>query len=54
MQTYTKINTLYKRFQNIGKVELPKKEWIRFQNVIKPGDYANSVLNTIKFFREKS
>ena len=41
MQTYTKINTLYKRFQNLSKVQLPKKDWIRFQNVIKPGDYSN-------------
>lgn len=47
MQTYTKINTLYKRFQNLGKVELPKKDWIRFQNVIKPGDYANPVFELL-------
>ena len=47
MQTYTKINTLYKRFQNLGKVELPKKDWIRFQNVIKIGDYSNPVFELI-------
>lgn len=41
MQIYTKINTLYKRFQNLGKVELPKKDWIRFQNVIQPRAYSN-------------
>lgn len=47
MQTYTKINTLYKRFQNLGKVELPKKDWIRFQNVIKIGDYSNPVFELL-------
>ena len=48
MQTYTKINTLYKRFQNLGKVELPKKDWIRFQNVISPGDYSNPAYELLK------
>ena len=48
MQTYTKINTLYKRFQGLGKVELPKKDWIRFQNVIKPGDYSNPACELLK------
>ena len=47
MQIYTKINTLYKRFQNLGKVELPKKDWIRFQNVIKIGDYSNPVFELL-------
>lgn len=48
MQTYTKINTLYKRFQNLGKVELPKKDWIRFSNVIKMGDYSNPTFELLK------
>lgn len=48
MQTYTKINTLYKRFQNLSKVQLPKKDWIRFQNVIKPGDYSNPAFELLK------
>lgn len=48
MQTYTKINTLYKRFQSLGKVELPKKDWIRFSNVIKPGDYSNPTFELLK------
>lgn len=47
MQTYTKINTLYKRFQSLSKVELPKKDWIRFQNVIKIGDYSNPVFELL-------
>lgn len=48
MQTYTKINTLYKRFQSLGKVELPKKDWIRFSNVIKIGDYSNPAFELLK------
>lgn len=47
MQTYTKINTLYKRFQSLSKVDLPKKDWIRFQNVIKVGDYSNPVFELL-------
>jgi hypothetical protein len=39
-QTYTKINTLYKRFQNLKKVDLPKKEWIKFQNKIMMGSFT--------------
>ena len=33
-QTYTKINTLYRRYKNLGKVELPSKAWVAFQNKI--------------------
>lgn len=47
MQTYTKINTLYKRFQSLSKVEIPKKDWIRFQNVINIGDYSNPVFELL-------
>ncbi len=47
MQTYTKINTLYKRFQSLSKAELPKKDWIRFQNVIKIEDYSNPVFELL-------
>lgn len=39
-QTYTKINTLYKRYQNLKKVDLPKKEWIKFQNKIMLGNFT--------------
>lgn len=39
-QTYTKINTLYKRYQNLKNVDLPKKEWIKFQNKIIMGSFT--------------
>lgn len=47
-QTYTKINTLYKRFQNLGKVELPNKAWIAFQNKIIIGDFSDDYMEYIK------
>lgn len=47
-QTYTKINTLYKRYQNLGKVALPKKEWMVFQNKIILGDFSDDFMAYIK------
>ena len=47
-QTYTKINTLYKRFQNLGKVELPNKAWMAFQNKIIIGDFSDDYMEYIK------
>ena len=47
-QVYTKINTLYKRFQNLGKVELPNKAWMAFQNKIIVGDYSDDFMDYIK------
>lgn len=47
-QTYTKINTLYKRYQNLGKVELPDKAWMIFQNKIILGDYSDDFMGYIK------
>ena len=47
-QTYTKINTLYKRFQNLGKVELPNKAWMIFRNKIIVGDYSDDFMGYIK------
>lgn len=47
-QTYTKINTLYKRFQNLGKVELPNKAWMAFQNKIIIGDFSDDYMDYIK------
>ena len=47
-QTYTKINTLYKRYQNLGKVDLPKKEWMVFQNKIILGDFSDDYMAYIK------
>lgn len=40
-QTYTKINTLYKRYMNLGKVELPDKSWMKFQNKIIHGQFTD-------------
>ena len=47
-QTYTKINTLYKRYQNLGKVNLPDKAWMIFQNKIILGDYSDDFMGYIK------
>ena len=47
-QTYTKINTLYKRYQNLGKVELPNKAWMAFQNKIIIGDFSDDYMDYIK------
>ena len=47
-QTYTKINTLYKRYKNLGKVELPNKAWIIFQNKIIEGDFSDDYMSYIK------
>ena len=46
--TYTKINTLYKRYQNLGKVELPNKAWMAFQNKIIIGDFSDDYMEYIK------
>ena len=47
-QTYTKINTLYCRYKNLGKVELPNKQWIKFQNKIILGDFSDDYMDYIK------
>ena len=47
-QTYTKINTLYKRYQNLGKAGLPNKDWKVFQNKIILGDYSDDYMGYIK------
>jgi hypothetical protein len=47
-QTFTKINTLYKRYKNLGKVELPNKQWIKFQNKIILGDFSDDFMAYIK------
>lgn len=47
-QTYTKINTLYKRYQNLGKVTLPNPAWKIFQNKIILGDYSDEFMSYIK------
>lgn len=47
-QTYTKINTLYRRYKNLGKVELPNKNWIKFQNKIIIGEFSDDYMDYIK------
>lgn len=47
-QTYTKINTLHKRFMNLGKVELPKKEWLKFQNKIMINEFTDPAIEFCK------
>ena len=47
-QTYTKINTLYKRYKNLNKVELPNPAWKVFQNKIMIGNYSDDHMKYIK------
>ncbi len=47
-QTFTKINTLYRRYKNLGKVELPNKNWIKFQNKIILGAFSDDYMEYIK------
>lgn len=47
-QTYTKINTLYQRYKNLGKVELPNKNWIKMQNKIILGEFSDDYMAYIK------
>lgn len=47
-QTYTKINTLYKRYQNLGKVDLPNPVWKVFQNKIIYGQFSDDYMAYIK------
>ena len=47
-QVYTKINTLYMRYKNLGKVELPNKNWMIFQNKIMIGNFSDDYMEYIK------
>lgn len=47
-QTYTKINTLYKRYKNLNKVELPNPAWKAFQNKIMVGCYSDDHMEYIR------
>ena len=47
-QTYTKINTLYKRYKNLKKVNLPNPEWKIFENKIIIGNYSDDYMEYIK------
>lgn len=47
-QTYTKINTLYERYKNLNKVELPNPKWKVFQNKIILGQFSDDYMEYIK------
>ena len=47
-QTYTKINTLYCRYKNLGKVSLPNPAWKAFMNKIMIGMYSDDYMEYIK------
>ena len=47
-QTYTKINTLYKRYMNLNKVELPNPAWKIFQNKIMIGNHSDDFMSYIR------
>ena len=47
-QTYTKINTLYCRYKNLGKVSLPNPAWKVFMNKIIIGKYSDDYMEYIK------
>ena len=48
-QTYTKINTLYKRYMNLNKVDLPNKDWKVFQNKIILDEFSDDY---VKYLRD--
>ena len=50
METYTKINTLYKRYMYLKKnnVDIPNQDWVQFSNKIILGDFANPTLEYLK------
>ena len=58
MQTYTKINTLYKRYQRLSKKDfptLPNEEWRKFSGIIIFGEYSDPIMaNLTKFPMEAS
>lgn len=47
-QTYTKINTLYRRYRNLSKVNLPNPSWKAFMNKIIIGMYSDDYMEYIK------
>ena len=47
-QTYTKINTLYRRYANLNNYELPNPKWKAFQNKIIKGSYSDDFMGYIK------
>lgn len=47
-QVYTKINTLYRRYRNLNKVNLPNPIWKIFMNKIIVGMYSDDYMEYIK------
>lgn len=47
-QTFTKINTLYRRYMNLNKTQLPNPKWKVFQNKIILGAYSDDYMEYIK------
>lgn len=47
-RTYDKINTLYRRYRNLGKVSLPNPAWKAFMNKIIIGKYSDDYMEYIK------
>lgn len=47
-KTYQKINTLYKRYKNLNKVELPNKDWKVFQNKIMVGEFSDQSIQYLQ------
>lgn len=47
-QTYTKINTLYRRYANLKNYDLPNKDWMVFQNKIIFDSYSDDFMSYIR------
>jgi len=50
MQTYTKINTLYKRYQRLSKKEfpnIPNEDWRKFANQIIIGEFSDPIMKSL-------
>ena len=47
-QTYSKIDTLWCRYKNLNKVELPNPKWKVFQNKIILGQFSDDYMEYIK------
>lgn len=47
-QTYSKINTLYRRYANLKNYDLPNKDWMVFQNKIIFDSYSDDFMGYIR------
>jgi len=48
MNTYTKINTSYCRYQNITRDNCPNEKWLKWHNQIILGKFSDEVINYLK------